>query len=261
MVTFAPIRVEPPAVRPYLGGLLSVINVNDVSDPHAGMGVEFYTYLCSMGGIAPGMCELPAGVTFDPIKRFESGDLVAAHPFAVYAGIQCDLFNAPYTDQTRTKLAGTEEYAVSRAFFQELFEGDNEPPPVQLLPDLTDIPDAIGALEQYAAVIYAGMPILHMNRRTAADAISVRAAFQNIDGTLMTGQGTPIANAPGYPDDVIFVTGAVHGWRTPVRTYDVPDTRENSHYSLAERIWSIGTECFLAYAGVLPAPPPPPEEP
>lgn len=259
MVTLAPIRVEPPTVRPYLGGLLSVAEVTDVSDPHAGMGVEFYTYLCSMGGIAPGMCDVPAGVQVDPVKRFESGELVTAEPFAVYAGIQCDLFDAPYTEQTQTKLAGTEEYAVSRAFFQMLFQGDNDPAPVQLAADLTDIPDSIGELEQYAAVVYAGMPILHMNRRTAANAIADRAAFQNIDGTLMTGQGTPIANAPGYPDGLIFVTGAVHGWRTPVRTYEVPDTTENSHYSLAERIWSIGTECFLAYAGTLPVVPP--EEP
>jgi hypothetical protein len=228
------------------------------------MGVEFYSYLCSMGGIAPGMCDVPAGVTFDPAKRFESGDLFLARPFAVYAGIQCDLFGAPYTEQTRTKLAGTEEYAVSRAFFQQLFQGDddNPGPPVQLAADLTDIPDAIGELEQYAAVAYAGMPVIHMNRRTAANAISCKAAFQNLDGTLLTGQGTPIANASGYPDGLIFVTGAVHGWRTPVRTYDVPDTSENSHYSLAERIWSIGTECFLAYAGTLPvAPLVPPEEP
>jgi hypothetical protein len=252
MVTLAPIRVEPPAVRPYLGGLLSVTDVNDVSDPHAGMGVEFYTYLCSMGGIAPGMCAVPDGVTFDATKRFESGDLVTAAPFAVYAGIQCDLFGAPYTEQSATKLAGTEEYAVSLAFFQQLFQGDNDPAPVQVATDLTNIPDAIGELEQYAAVAYAGMPVLHMNRRTAANAIASRAAFQNIDGTLLTGQGTPIANAPGYPDGLIFITGAVHGWRTPVRTYDVPDTSENTHYSLAERIWSIGSECFLAYAGTLP---------
>lgn len=252
MVTLAPIRIEPPAVRPYLGGLLSVADVSDVTDPHAGMGVEYYTYLCSMGGIAPGMCEVPDGVTFDTAKRFESGDLVTAPPFAVYAGIQCDLFGAPYTDQATTKLAGTEEYAVSRAFFQQMFQGDNDPLPVQVATDLTDIPDAIGELEQYAAVAYAGMPILHMNRRTAANAIASRSAFASLDGTLLTGQGTPIANAPGYPDDLIFITGAVHGWRTPVLTYDVPDTSENSHYSLAERIWSISSECFLAYAGTLP---------
>lgn len=252
MVLLAPIRVDPPAVRPYLGGLLAVMDVNDVTDPHAGMGVEYYTYLCSMGGIAPGMCEVPQGVTFDAVKRFESGNVVTAEPFAVYAGVQCDMFGAPYDEQALTKLAGTEEYAVSRAFFQELFQGDDDPAPVQLATDLTDIPDAIGELEQYAAVNYAGMPLLHMNRRTAANVISVRSAFQHIDGTLMTGQGTPIANAPGYPDGLIFITGAVHGWRTPVRTYDVPDIVANSHFSLAERIWSISTECVLAYAGTLP---------
>lgn len=250
-MTLAPIRIEPPVARPYLGGLLATMNVNDVTDPHAGMGVEYYTYLCSMGGIAPGMCEVPAGVTFDPTKEFESGNLVTAEPFAVYAGVQCDMWGAPYDEQARTRLAGTEEYAVSRAFFQELFQGDNVLPPVQLPGDLTDIPDAIGQLEQYAAVNYAAMPVLHMNRRTAANAVSVRSAFPHLDGTLITGQGTPIANAPGYPDGLIFVTGAVHGWRTPVRTYDVPDIVANSHYSLAERIWSISTECVLAYVGTL----------
>jgi hypothetical protein len=257
MVTLAPIRVDPPAVRPYLGGLLSVADIHDSSDPHVGMGVEYYTYLCSMGGVAPGMCEVPAGVTFDAAKRFESGDLVTAEPFAVYAGVQCDLFGAPYTDQASTKLANTEEYAVSRAFFQHLFQGGVTPAPPQLVDNLDDLPDAIGQLEQSAAEMYAGMPVLHMNRRTAANAVSCRAAFQNLDGTLLSGQGTPIANAPGYPDGVVFVTGSVHAWRTQVRTYDVPDTSENSHYSLAERIWSISTECFLAYAGELP---PPPEE-
>lgn len=260
MVTLAPVRVDPPAVRPYLGGLLAVADVTDSTDPHVGMGVEYYTYLCSQGGIAPGMCEVPDGVTFDVTKRFESGDLVVAPPFAVYAGVQCDLFGAPYDEQARTKLAGTEEYAVSRAFFQQLFQGSNPlGPPVQEEVDLEQLPDAIGQLEQYAAVAYAGMPVLHMNRRTAAIAVACRAAFQNIDGTLVSGQGTPIANAPGYPDELVFITGAVHGWRTPVRTYDVPDTSENSHYSLAERLWSISAECFLAYAGTLPVVPP--EEP
>lgn len=254
MVTLAPTRVEPPTARPYLGGLLSVADVNDVTDPHAGMGVEYYTYLCSMGGVAPGMCETPPGVTFDPTKRFESGDLITAPPFAVYAGVQCDLFGAPYTDQATVKLAGTEEYAVSRAFFQQLFQGGGDAPE-QITAEITNLPDVIGQIEQYAAVTYAGMPVIHMNRHTAALAIAAEAVFPSLDGTLMTGQGTPVANAPGYPDGLVFVTGAVHAWRTPVRTYDVPDTRQNSHYSLAERIWSIGTECLLAYAGALPTPP------
>lgn len=252
-MTLAPVRIDAPATAPMVGGLLAVANVHDVTDVHYGMGAEYYTYLCSMGGIAPGMCELPSGVTFDAVKQFTGGQVVTAPPFPVYAGIECDLFGAPYTTQSLAKLAGTEDWAVSRAFFQMLFQGDDPPAPeMQVCDNLDDLCDSIGALEQLAASTYAGLPVLHMNRRTAASALCCHALRVNLDGSLVTAQGTPVANAAGYPDGLVFITGAVHAWRTPVNTYDVNDTASNQALALAERIWSVGTECLTAWCGTVP---------
>lgn len=252
MATTSPVQIDAPALVPPLGGLLAVAQITDSTDPHVGMGVEYYTYLCdNASGIAPGMCEVADGVIVDGEKQWTGGRTVTVSPFAIYAGVICDLLGRPYDDLARVRLGASEELLISRAFFQTVWAGGFDAA-TQVMDSVEDVCEAIGALEQYAAVNYLGRPVLHMNRHTATCALAADVAYPQLDGTLATGQGTPIANAPGYPDDFIFITGQVNAWRTPVNTMAVDDVMNNQALAVAERIYSVGSDCLLAWAGVEP---------
>lgn len=262
MALTSPARVDAPTVTPALGGLLAAATVIDSTDPHIGYGVEWFTFACGPAGIAPGMCEVADGVVVDPEKLFEGGSVVQAPPFAVYAGVVCDLFGRTYDAEVRARLAGGEERVVGRAFYQALFLGlGTGITPVQVGGSAAvtrdTIVDVIAELEQFAGENYAGRPVLHMNKETATWAIAADVVSPSLDGTLITGQGTPVANSPGYPDGLIFLTGEVRIWRTPVDVHTVDAVAENQAYALAERIYAVGTDCLLAYAGEEITPPPP----
>lgn len=259
MVLASPARVDAPRLTPALGGLLAVADIVDSTDPHIGYGVEWFSFACGPAGIAPGMCEVADGIVVDAEKEFTGGDIVQAPPFAVYAGVVCDLFGRPYDTQVRDRLTGGEDRVVAKAFYEALLVGDNlGTAPVQVGTDAVtadNIVDVIAELEQYAGENYAGRPVLHMNKATATWGLAADVLYPSLDGTLVTGQGTPVANSPGYPDGVVFATGAVRMWRTPVQVHTVDDTAFNQAYALAERIYSVGTDCLLAYSGETITPP------
>lgn len=253
MATVAPAAVDAPRVTPALGGLLPVAEITDSTDPHIAFGIEYQSFLCEDGGYTTGCVDAPAGVPVDDPKMFGGSHVVEGVPVVVYAGVECDLFGSPYTTQSADRLAGSEDRLVAAAFYRwaALGQWNAGTAPVVLPGPITEdnIVAAIAALEQYAGETYAGQPILHMNRATATMAVAARAAFTNLDGTLVTAQGTPIANSAGYPDGVIFITGAVNLWRTPVATYQAPNTATNTSLALSERTYVMSTDCLLAVAG------------
>jgi hypothetical protein len=231
-----------------------------------GFGITYESYLCGTGNTVGAPCGVVVpGIVYDAPPKDTSGATIASgFPFTVYAGVKCDLIGGPYSSQAQAKLAGSEDFLVSKGFYEIGFLGNAWGTPVQTAntpPDSAELwvlADLIGELEEYAALNYAGTPVLHMNRRTAALAIAARVLFADpLTGVLFTGQGTPVANAAGYPDDIIFITGQVNLWRSPVNTYDVPALLQNQAISLAERQYVASTECLLAYAGTIgPAPTP-----
>lgn len=254
MALRAPERIEAPAVIPARGGLLNVATIVESGD-RVMNGVIYFSYLCGKAGIAPGLCDVAPGVTFDVEKQFTGGHVVEGQPFPVYAGVICDLLGGGYEEQARGRLAGGEERAVGRAFYETLFSGgfpggDQYAGPVTTEDELLAV---VGELEQYAGENYAGLPILHMNRAMATRALKWGLiSNDSVDGTLHTKQGIPVANSPGYPDGIVFITGAVHLWRTSVVAYDVNDIMNNQALSLAERVYTVATDCILAWAGVEP---------
>ena len=266
MALITGVRIEAPPVVPARGGLLAAATVHPEWDEHMGFGIEYQSWLCGTGNTAQAPCGVVVpGLTFDALPKETTGSAIASgYPFAVYAGVQCDLIGGPYGAQAQSKLTGSEDYLVSKGFYEIAFLGDGYGTPVQTAnappsnATLGDLADYIGELEEYAALNYAGTPVLHMNRRIAALAISARVLFPDaLSGVLATGQGTPVANAAGYPDDIVFITGQVNVWRGPVATYDVPAVMQNQAISLAERPYVVSTECLLAYAGTIgPAPTP-----
>lgn len=267
MALISPTRVNaPPIVAPLRGGLLSVAVIDPVWEDHFGFGISYESYLCGTGSVVPAPCLAVApGIVFDTgPKDFTGATVGTGWPFAIYAGVECDLFGRPYTSAAAAKLAGSEEYLVSRAFYELTFLGNAFGTPVQTANTLpstavpADLAEIIGELEEYAALNYAGTPTLHMNRRVAAVAFAAQYLESDpLSGTVMTKQGTPVANAPGYPDGIVFITGQVNLWRAAVSTYDVDAVISNTAMTLAERLYVASTECVLAYAGVIgPAPTP-----
>lgn len=245
----APLKIAQPTAPLPTGGLLATATVTDVTDPHYINGVVYESWLCGVGGIAPGLCDVAPGVEIDPEKVFTGSEIVYGYPFAPYAGVECDLFGRPFATQAQGRLLGSEELLVGRAFWQILFAVED---PVQVCDDDVDVCDAVGALEQWAGENFSARPILHMNRSTASKVISSNLAFPQFDGTLSTGQGTPIANSPGYPDGVIFVTGPVSLWRTATNTYEVDDVLANRAKALSERVYVVAWDCGAAYCGTVP---------
>jgi hypothetical protein len=254
MVLTAPASIEAPAVTPARGGLLAVADVTDVtSGDHIEMGVNYYSYLCGTVGLYPAWCGTAPGIDYDAVKAFSGGQSSSGYPFVVYSGVECDLFGREeYGPAARARLAGGEDTAVAKAFLGQQFFGVGVPP-VDVSAPITDLPTAVvalGKLEQYAAVHYAGLPVIHMNRATA----TLLSNYLEIalDGTLTTLQGTPVANSAGYPDAFMFVTGAVHAWRSAVTTVAVDNPLKNTAMGLAERSYVVTTDCLLAYAGTAP---------
>jgi hypothetical protein len=266
MALISPTRIEAPPVAPLRGGLLSVATVHPEWEDHYGFGVGYQSFLCGTGAAVPAPCASTApGIVYDTGTKDTSGSVAAlGWPFAIYAGVKCDLIGGPYTQQVKQRLAGSEEYLISKAFYELTMIGQQPMVPKQTanaLPstaNVYDLAEIIGELEEYAALTYAGTPVLHMNRRVAAVAYAGHSlVMDGLSGGLSTAQGTPVANAPGYPDEVIFITGQVNIWRGPVDVYDVPSLATNEAISLAEQLVVVGTECLLAYAGVItPAPTP-----
>ncbi len=247
----APVRIDQPVAPLPVGGLLSVADVTDVTDPHFINGVTYESWLCGVGGIAPGLCDVAPGVEIDPEKKFTGSEVVEGYPFATYAGVICDLLGRPYGAQAQGRLAGSEEFLVGRAFEQILFAvGDPEP----VCDEDADICDIIGALEQWAGENFSGRPVLHMNRfNTAQAAAAQQIVLDPLSGLLSTVQGTPVANSPGY-DSRIFITGPVHLWRTAVDSYAVDAQMTNQALGLAERVYTVAWDCGVGYCTTVPAP-------
>lgn len=261
-MTVAPVAVDAPSVTPARGGLLPVADITEASDSHIAFGIEYQSFLCDEGGYTAGCVDAPAGVPIDDPKLFGGSHIVQGVPVVVYAGIECDLFGAPYSQQALDRLAGSEDRLVAEAFYRWAVLGQwnagTAPVAFQETVTADNIVEAIAALEQYAGETYAGRPVLHMNRATATLAIAADVIVGDLTGNLATVQGTPVANSAGYPDGVIFITGAVNLWRTPVDSYQAPNTATNTSMALAERTYVLSTDCLLAIAGADELDPPDP---
>lgn len=134
--------------------------------------------------------------------------------------------------------------------------------------DATSAAVALAWLEQYAAENYGGVATIHMTRATASVLLTAYA-LETRDGKLYTRLGNlVVAGAgegyPGVPDGVsvetgetvMFATGTVVVTRGAVNTTPAVMSTggliDNEYSVLAEREVSVGWECFLAAAKVLP---------
>jgi hypothetical protein len=229
-----------------------------MQDPHFGQGVDYVTDACGVAHLAPGLCY--GAIEFAPgaEKEFDSPNTVGGDPFAVYRGIECDLFQwESYEQRAKDSLALSETRGVEEGFRISVLEGDG-------LADLTPTPgtaikpvEAFGILEEYAGNTYSGKPLIHVGRY-GATYLGKSGVIKDQEGDMVTFQQTPVVNGSGYGRGTgvpatgrfwVWMTGQVGLWRGPVISNRVPDPRYNTARGIAERIYVAAADCFVV--GVL----------
>lgn len=256
MPVVAPLRVEVGKPDPLYGGLLNVGKslgfLHDVSDPHIGMGADWEAAVCGPSAFAPGVCDDAMAVDPETPKDFEVVPRNEAQPFAVYNGIQCDLFRDDYQALATEALERGETIAVEQAVDSLLF---TTPTDELNSGSPTSIVDALGMLEQFIGEAGAGRGLMHVSRYGAAWLANTRGVKSDADFHLWTAQGTPIVNGAGYskgPTVVnsqfwVYATGPMHVFRSSDILYtEAPALGLNTKYGVAERFYSVGADCFVA---------------
>jgi hypothetical protein len=265
-ITGARRYVEVPAPAPKVGGLYAVARVIDSSDPHELLGAEYQTDACtaaehwSAGNCGYGYPATPCNPTPNPaatLKSFHQLTVVTGDPFTVYDGIDCNLLGGPtdhYESRVRDALALKEQKAVEKHLSGLLAALD------ATATNDTSIAGVIALAEGWLADNYEGQGLLHMSRTTAALAYAAQALVANLDGTLMTPQGTPVANGAGYQTvltkGMVIASGQVTIIRGPVDVRTAPGQNVGAlcepPRALAERTFVPLIECGASRYAVSP---------
>lgn len=257
MVLTARYAVEAPTIAPATGGLLSVVTPQPFPSPHAAQGVAYVTDDCGHAEAAPGWCLSAIDVTGD--KEFRGLGANYGDPFAIYSGVECDVFNmGEYERIARESLERGGGFAIERGVQSLLLNKAPADEDDWGVVDLTPVggpvkpKEAVARLEQYAGENYTGLPIFHTNRYGAV------FLPLEVGSPLTTKQGAPVANGAGYtntgPGGVVaaegqfwlYVSGQVNIWQGDVvNTPVVANTVSNGARALAERIIVATVECFV----------------
>jgi hypothetical protein len=236
-------RVEAPPVAPHPFGLFSVAAPSTPADPHWQMGVEWRTTAC-----------LPIATTTDPCitgdaitpKVAAACDLddgfIGIKPFAAVAffkrsGESQDVARA----EAEAALAAGEEYAAESALWDSMstVTATAAAGPVS----------ALGAVEAELGKGYHGTGVIHMSRFLG---IALANQLVKVGSQLQTIIGTPVVVGGGYDQaateagpHTIYGTGSIIVRRGVVETVDAVDRALNDIYSLAERTYVVGWDCFI----------------
>jgi hypothetical protein len=226
--------IEVPAPAPKVGGLFAVARVIDTTDPHDLLGAEYQTDSClpaqhwSAGNCGYGYPESLCNPDPDPVATLKTlrgiGTLVTGDPFTVYDGIECEPIGYASEElaaKAKASLLLKEAVQVEKHIEALIMAMDTD-----ITPSGTpvDIVAAVGLLEEWLDVNYAGLGMMHMARKYATWAINANVVGAGLDGTLATIQGTPVANAAGYAptDQIIGATGQITLLRGPVMVNYAP---------------------------------------
>ena len=252
MITGARAWVDLPTPEPLGGGVVSVATVIDTSG-HELMGVESQTDACATVEEWDEWCTTaPVGrKLFDGPWEYVSGD-----PFAVYAGVSCDLQKLDEAeDRAKARLALGESRGVD-------FHVD-----AQLAADLDVIDlggpfplnEAIGVAEAFAATVYGGKPTLLIPRVLIPCGGGFTQFQASLAGNLITVAGSlvgPLTTAIAVPyvsgPVTMYVTGSITLLRGPVNSFSVPQQVDGfgpdfaPMRALAERVYVPIFDCLVA---------------
>ena len=250
MITGARQWVTLPDPMSLGGGVMSVADVVNTSG-HELMGVEALTDACGRAEEWLEWCTMtPTGrKIFEDTQEHVIGD-----PFALYAGVGCDL-------QTLNEGARRAElrlsYGESRGVDQYIDGWLQASSEVIDLGGPFPLTQAIGVAEAFAATWYGGRPTLLVPRLVLPCA-TAGAIGTNLDGSLTTVSGsrvapltTPITVPVTIDTATMYVTGSVVVFRGPVKTISVPQqVFDNGTFApmraLAERVYVPVFDCLVA---------------
>lgn len=200
------------------------------------------------------------GIDVDPIdncadfttltKRFDTPSSADGGSFVIQGGITCKPFGFSGDDPALKAAFDTmEPLGVSRGLSQTLF-----PAAVDLTPAAAVLPvQALGLLESYGYVKYAGVPIIHLGPGMVSQLMANGAVVAN-GGKLTTALGTPVAVSGGYESKTAdkldqeqwaYVTGAVVLGRGETILRNEHNRTTNDIVVLYERLYVAAIDCLL----------------
>lgn len=228
---------------------------------------------------------VPTSVCPDPmsVKTFDFAEWVPGLTFAMQGGVQC---KAVGLDEKRQLAELERVFALNEGKgveqvlrFNRFVATDSDASvqwaaPVDLNPTANITPQAaLALLEGYAASVYAGVPTIHMPRAVASllgDRITWEGdkAYTRLGSKVAMGGGYDDPTAPAVGEWEMFATGEVYVERSEefsISSYVLPGDgsglgsdenglADNTVIALAERMYRVGVDCFVAKAtGSMPA--------
>jgi len=238
------------------------------------------SYNCIDTLVPTPMCPNPLLDESGDFKTFGFGHWVPAVEFAVHGGVQC---SAVGLDEADMKSEVGRVFGLNEGKAVELGLAENRfiPSPDDKWDDVVNLglfnnpvtlsaSAALAMLEGYAARVYPGVPTIHMPRAVAS-LLNERIVWEG--GKAYTRNGSKVAMGGGYdlndptPDNgqwTVYATGEVYVERSEeisVQSYVLPGDgsglgsdenglADNTVVALAERMFRVAVDCFVAKAAV-----------
>lgn len=270
------ITTETPAKRPTPASLTSSVLDHATVVDKADFGLRnneglWPSYNCMDTLIPTPICPDP-----EFTKTFGFAEWIPALEFAIHGGAQCKAVGLDVADQ-KSEIArvfgenegkGVEQVLRYNRFVatdSDVFPAWDAPVDLTATSGTVTPNVALALLEGYAAVVYAGVPTLHLPRAVAS-LLNQHIVWTN--GKAYTRNGSKVAIGGGYDD--IASTGVWEMWATgevyversaevSVQSYVIPGDGtdvaigDNSVLALTERMYRVAVDCFVAKAtgGVL----------
>ena len=260
-ITGARTRITLPPPPLAKRGFLAAVNVVPVSG-HELLGVEYESLACmnQMSEYTGAWCQtaIPSQCTDpgtpDPRKRFDNyaGTWIEGDPLVVYAGAACDIQSLDEREQrAKQALAYSESRFLDNILWAWL-DGKVTATPI----DGGSIECTLGMMEHDLALNYDAEGLIVLPIQAAATAFDAGVLFRDLDGSLRTGLGTPVAAvaAGGSAGTGVlggFISGRMTLLQGPVRSFSTPPMQRADGTcaparALAERVYVPLVECFIA---------------
>lgn len=240
------VPITPPSRGPMGGSILEYATV-----------IEDALWLDPQGVIWSYNC---IGIDVDPVddcsdftgqtKRFDTPMSADGGSFLIQGGVLCKPFGFNGDDPGLKAAFDTmESVGVSRGLAFTLFGSAVDLTPVAAVSPVI----ALGLLESYGYLQYAGQPVIHLGPGMVSQLVSQGAVVAN-NGKLSTALGTPVAVSSGYEtktgdkldqEQWAYVTGHVLLGRSDPVLRNEHDRTTNDIVVLYERLYVAAIDCLL----------------
>lgn len=209
------------------------------------------------------------------VPQFQTADWQPAYTFALRGAVKCSAVGLDKADmeaELRRVFAASEGKGVEQSLLYHRFveSGSGDPgqwgAPTDLTPSgPTTVQGALALLEGYAAMVYSGVPTIHMPRAVAS-LLGDRIQWEG--DRAFTRLGSKVAIGGGYDEPGgglswdLYATGEVYVERSKSLSFDsyvIPGDgsgtgsdenglEDNTVIALAERMFRVAVDCFTATA-------------